>query len=369
MKKIITTLTLYIVFASAIIIAQPKIVEDNGYSITYVLNGGVNSSNNKDSYLPGKEQPLAEPNRDGFLFGGWFENFDFSGERITHITEKSKGPKKFFAKWINQNLINIDSDMVEVIPSGKKVVLENFARIEGMSEIKGYKISKYEVTQELYEAVMGINPSWFNNTSNETKILNGEKQSRRPVECVTWFDAIYFCNALTKLTLGESECCYKISKIERRNDRTDSKISYIYSCVVEYDLSKKGYRLPTESEWEFAARGGTTEKWDKAYSGSKKIKDVAWFRENSGGITHEVGKKLPNSLGLYDMTGNVSELYTPKDVPRYKDINAIFIGGSCLDSSNRCEITFRAWSGYMGGPEYGPDFLDGDLGFRLAQSN
>lgn len=367
MKKILAFVTLLFTLVMNYTVAQPKIVDDAGYSITYMLNGGVNSPNNKNNYLSEKEQVLSDPSRDGFLFGGWFEESDFSGEKITKIKEGSEGPKKFFAKWINQKIINIDSDMVEVIPSEKKVVLENFSKNENITELKGYKISKYETTQELYEAVMGLNPSYFNNKSSRTKISNGENQSRRPVECVTWYDAIYFCNCLTILTLGESECCYKISNIERRHDRTDSKIGYIYSCTVEYDFSKKGYRLPTEIEWEFAARGGTSDKWDKTYSGSNKIKDVAWYRENSG-ITHEVGKKKPNALGIYDMTGNVRELFNPINIPHNRDYDALFLGGSCLDFPKTCELSHRTKYAPMSGFDYGPAFLDGDLGFRIVQS-
>ena len=122
--------------------------------------------------------------------------------------------------------------------------------------LSSYYIGKTEVTQELWEAVMGDNPSWF-------------KGDRKPMECVSWDDCQTFISKLSSLT-------------------------------------GKKFRLPTEAEWEFAARGGIKSKGYK-YSGSNTLDDVAWYKDNSGNTTHEVGTKSPNELGLYDMSGNVEE--------------------------------------------------------------
>jgi formylglycine-generating enzyme required for sulfatase activity/tRNA A-37 threonylcarbamoyl transferase component Bud32 len=117
-----------------------------------------------------------------------------------------------------------------------------------------FYIGVYEVTQEQYELVMGSNPSRF-------------KGSRRPVECVDWDEAKMFCRMLGKMT-GEK------------------------------------YRLPSEAEWEFACRAGTTTKY---YWGDNVNGDYGWYADNSKGETHEVGRKQPNDWGLYDMSGNVWE--------------------------------------------------------------
>ena len=122
--------------------------------------------------------------------------------------------------------------------------------------LSSYYIGKTEVTQELWQAVMGNNPSEF-------------KEDRKPVEMVTWDDCQAFISKLNSLT-------------------------------------GKKFRLPTEAEWEFAARGGIKSKGYK-YSGSNTLADVAWYSDNSGRTTHEVGTKNPNELGLYDMSGNVYE--------------------------------------------------------------
>ena len=122
--------------------------------------------------------------------------------------------------------------------------------------LSGYYIGKTEVTQALWKAVMGSNPSRF-------------KGDNMPVECVSWDDCQEFIRKLNSLT-------------------------------------SQNFRLPTEAEWEFACRGGNNSRGYK-YSGSNYIDNVAWYDGISGDKTHPVATKLPNELGIYDMTGNVWE--------------------------------------------------------------
>ena len=171
--------------------------------------------------------------------------------------------------------------------------------------LEGYEISQCEVTQELYEFVMGILPY-----DDSDSVYPGDVQKLRPATGMSWFDALEFCNKLSKLC-GYEEV-YTLENIQRKNNN-----SYIYSAKVSCDFSKNGFRLPTEAEWEFAARGagGTFSDWNYEYPGSDNYKKVAWSIMNSSGYsdddltmrTHEVGSRLANALGIYDMAGNASE--------------------------------------------------------------
>ena len=174
------------------------------------------------------------------------------------------------------------------------------------------------MTQELFEAVMGENPSKFQGESYPHE--DGETQKFRPVETISWYHAIVFYNRLSIL-MG-LEPCYTI--IEQNGGEVPYE-SIALSAInqdcstwqsVSCDLSKNGFRLPTAAEWEFAARGGdqsASTDWNYTYAGTSDINalsDVAWYNNDldaSTKKTHEVGKLKPNRLGLYDMSGNCWE--------------------------------------------------------------
>lgn len=185
-------------------------------------------------------------------------------------------------------------------------------------QVKGFWISKYEITQSQWLLVMGYNPSRFQSGGNY------------PVEMVSWYDVNEFIN-----------------KMNRNNTHS--------------------FRLPTEAEWEYAARsGGKPEK----FSGGDTPYDVAWYLDNSRIGTHPVGTKAPNGLGLYDMTGNVWEwvedtisMYSavPQTTPVVKEKNSkhVFRGGSWSYAESEIRTTARG--------EYFPDGRSGNLGFRLVR--
>ena len=154
-------------------------------------------------------------------------------------------------------------------------------------------MSRFQVTQELYHAVMGNNPSNFSSNPAE-----GEIQGKRPVELVTWFDAVEFCNRLS-----EREGLTPVYTITGRTPATGHPIT---EATVTVNWSANGYRLPTEAEWEYACRAGSTTNWHFGNTESELV-NYAWYSVNSNSRTHQVGLKLPNAWGLHDMHGNVWE--------------------------------------------------------------
>lgn len=228
---------------------------------------------------------------------------------------------------------------------GKKVLqnlLENMVRVEGgayvmgataeqgsdafesekpghMVEVKSFYICRFEVTQAEWEVVMGYNPSGF-------------KSEQHPVENVSWEDCQRFISKLSAIT-------------------------------------GRLFRLPTEVEWEYAARGGKLSCGYK-YSGGNEIDSLAWYEENSERHSHLIGQKEPNELGLFDMSGNVWEwcqdVYAPYPSGTGEQLTwtpptgnfRVLRGGSWFSDARDCRVSFRNY--------YTPGHRVANLGFRLA---
>ena len=191
-------------------------------------------------------------------------------------------------------------------------------------------IMKTETTQEQYFSITGENPSEF-------------KGNRLPVENVNWFDAIKFCNKLSERQ-GLSPC-YSV------NNSTDTSIWADYSDNdVQWNKNADGWRLPTESEWEFAAQENSL----YTFSDGDILKDVCWYYPNSNKHTHEVATKKPNSIGLYDMTGNVWEWCWDKYGKHYR----VKRGWSWCSSG----LAMSAWYNF-------PNYRDSEHGFRIVRNS
>ncbi len=241
------------------------------------------------------------------------------------------------------------------------------------ASISAYMIGETEVTQELWQAVMGNNPSHFQGNEAEKKTANGETQAKRPVKDVSWYKAIAFCNKLTEKVYGNTEECVYYYDSSFTTVYTNGKS--VYMNMIYMNMNKKGFRLPTEAEWEWAAKGGTEDK----YAGTNekaKLAKYTWYKDNSEAKTHEVARKQPNAYGLYDMSGNVwewcSDWFEPitgetdlgKDHiglrPHPADTHRVFRGGSWFNDA-KYDYCARAFRGSIN-----LDNHDTTLGFRLA---
>ena len=217
---------------------------------------------------------------------------------------------------------------------------------------KPFYIGKYEVTFEEYD-IFCENTLRYNKPDDR-----GKGRGKRPVIGVDWYDAIEYCNWLSEKE-GLSPCYSGKGK------------------VTQCDFSVNGYRLPTEAEWEYAARGGQKSQ-GYIFAGSDNPDDVAWYGDNSGSATHSVGQKEPNEIGLYDMSGNMfewcwdwyvedyyyeSDFADPLGPPRPQvenpwDLVRVRRSGSWRENSDSIRTTTRS----LDGPSY-----PGDNGFRLVR--
>lgn len=259
---------------------------------------------------------------------------------IVGIVAKEKANFGELNKYISKGL---------TLPQAKKAVARDIEISEFFNQFgikmvnmpaKSLKMLNTEVPQKLYTSIMGSNPSHFRGENN-------------PVEMVSWYDAIYFCNKLSE-KVG-------FTPVYSVNGSTKTK-SWGYKPhkgnsirgEVTQNTKANGFRLPTNEEWEYAAKGGQ----NYTYSGSNNLDEVGWYDYNSGNRTHPVAQKKANGYGLYDMSGNVWEWCW--DVYPDGSDNRYLRGGCYRFSDFTCEVSF--WSHDHASNQYE------NLGFRIVCS-
>ncbi|MDR2834685.1 MAG: SUMF1/EgtB/PvdO family nonheme iron enzyme [Bacteroidales bacterium] len=292
--------------------AISAIATEENYFITVTSNGSWSAIVNSNAKSWCKIAPISAPGN-GTITVSISEN-RFSNKRLATITI-SVGDITKEVIVTQQAAIFGEPEMVAV--SGGTTTI-NGTEIT----ISSFQIGKYEVTQKMWYDVMG---SW-QGTTLSAPIGEGDDF---PVYNISHNEVQSFLNKLNQMT-------------------------------------GKNYRLPTETEWEYAAKGGQSSN-NYSYSGSNVITLVAWFREEGGKIKHEVGKKAPNELGIYDMTGNVSEwcsdwfgnIYPTSNLTGPVNGSAhVYRGGSSFDVATSCLVTKRFYAT--------PDHKSNIIGFRLA---
>jgi formylglycine-generating enzyme required for sulfatase activity len=244
--------------------------------------------------------------------------------------------EKFTVKGVSFNMVRVEGGTFQMgaTPEQGSDVKDDERPVHSVT-LGSYLIGETEVTQELWEVVMGTTVSQQRDKEDKDKPLCGVGRDY-PMYYVSWNECIEFIDRLNSLT-GQQ------------------------------------FRLPTEAEWEFAARGGNKSGHYK-YSGSDEIDNVAWYDNNSKDKTYPVRIKQPNELGIYDMSGNVMEWCEDWDGEEYYNSSPSYNpkgpsegsyrinrGGSWFDSAWDCRVSSRG--------SFTPDVCDDDLGFRLALSS
>ena len=268
---------------------------------------------------------------------------------------------------VNKTVSNVPEGFVE-IPSASIAGTESWTPSSNVfvsgrkPEIASFYMSDHEVTRGEYKAVMGIDPSVANAYDKDGNGLTGDDNVKNnPVNYISWYDALVYCN--TRSINENLTPCYSINGSTNPNDWGSVPTSWDDTWnAATYDFTADGYRLPTEAEWEWAARGGES----YTYAGSDNIDEVAWY--NTTG-TRDVKTKKANAYGLYDMSGNVYEWCWDW----YGSISSGTPGSGPVSGSSRCRRG-GSWSGgasraqvasrYYSYPNYRFDYY----GFRLVRS-
>jgi uncharacterized repeat protein (TIGR02543 family) len=311
-------------------------------------------------YAPVKGGERADPDKQitGLIFGGWVtakEGTIFYHDFYTLATEDIT----LYAKWIPVEMVNVPKGKFMMGSPTTEQGHKNDESPQHEVTLTEFYMGKFEVTEELYYAVID-NPRgrYFGNNNKKPKVY------------VNWYQAVEFCNRLSELQGLKPYYSIDRSKIDDTNISTPDSPFSDPRWTVKQNLGANGYRLPTEAQWEYAAKGGDGTPGNYEYSGSDNIGDVAWYNGNSntngnGNEVQIVGGKRSNGLGIHDMSGNVyewcwdwygfysAEAQTNPTGPATGSVRVIR-GGSFANPANLVRSAARAsWAQSNGHDNYG----------------